>query len=91
MPAKSFLEKFDRFIPESEQYDILSGITEYSLRVDKEKRIIEAVISMNRLIRTCKQMWPNNQGCITCKEGYYKSNNGKTFQKCDSSCKTCFN
>ena len=46
---------------------------------------------MNRLIRTCKQMWPNNQGCITCKEGYYKSNNGKTCQKCDSSCKTCFN
>ena len=50
MPSKSFLEKFNKFVPESEQYDILQGVSDYSLRVNKENRIIEAVISMDKLV-----------------------------------------
>ena len=50
MPSKSFLEKFNKFVPESEQYEILNNISDYSLRVSKEKRIIEAVIVMDKLI-----------------------------------------
>ena len=32
-----------------------------------------------------------SQGCLHCKDGYYKSEDGRNCDKCHSSCKTCFN
>ena len=48
-------------------------------------------ISMNKLIKTCDNVWPNNQGCIKCKDGYYKAEDGRNCEECDISCKTCLN
>ena len=50
MPTKSFLEKFNKFAPDANQYKILSNISDYTLRVSKENRIIEAVIFMDELV-----------------------------------------
>ena len=44
---------------------------------------------MNKLIKTCNNMWSNNKGCITCKEGYFKAEDGRNCNECDISCKTC--
>ena len=50
MATKTFLEKFNKFVPEPDQYEILKSISDYTLRVSKEKRIIEAVINMEKLV-----------------------------------------
>ena len=50
MPIKSFIEKFNKFEPNAQQYDIVKSIYDYTLRVSKEKRIIEAVIYMDKLV-----------------------------------------
>ncbi len=50
MPIKSFLEKFNKFTPDPDQYKILNNISDYSLRVSKENRIIEAEIVMDKLV-----------------------------------------
>ena len=44
---------------------------------------------MNSLIKICDQMWPNNQGCVRCKDGYFKAEDGRNCEKCHPSCKTC--
>ena len=46
-------------------------------------------VSMNKLIETCDNMWPNNEGCVNCKDGYYKSENGRSCDLCHVSCGTC--
>ena len=50
MPIKSFLEKFDKFIPNQDQYEILKSVSDYTLRVNKEHRIIEACIYLDKLV-----------------------------------------
>ena len=62
-----------------------TGCDQYSNLVDG------TCVTMNALIKTCNNMWPNNQGCISCKDGYYKSDDGRNCEECDISCKTCLN
>ena len=50
MAAKSFLEKFEKYIPDPEQRDILNDISDYSLRINKEHRIIEAAVVLDEII-----------------------------------------
>ena len=50
MSGKSFLEKFYKFEPNNEQYEILKDIFDYTLKVNKEKRIIEARVKFANII-----------------------------------------
>ncbi len=50
MQNKTFLEKFNKFDPDNEQRTILESITDYSLKVSKEERIIEARIKLNEIV-----------------------------------------
>ena len=34
-------------------------------------------------------MWPSNQGCQLCKDGYHKAEDGRNCEECHISCKTC--
>ena len=54
MQNKSFLEKFNKFIPDHDQISILSTIEDYSLKVSKEARIIEARIQFPALVNKSK-------------------------------------
>ncbi|ELP86873.1 protein serine/threonine kinase, putative [Entamoeba invadens IP1] len=46
---------------------------------------------VNELLNTCEIMMSTYEGCVQCKEGYYRSLNGKLCEKCDVSCITCSN
>ena len=48
MQSKSFLEKFYKFEPNNEQYELLKDIYDYELKVEKNLRIIEAKISFDK-------------------------------------------
>ena len=64
----------------------------YCLSCDEYSNLNDGTcVSMNELIKICNNMWPNNHGCINCKEGYYKSEDGRNCDECDKSCKTCIN
>ena len=60
-----------------------TGCDQYSNLVDG------TCISMNSLIRICDNMWPNYGGCVTCKDGYHKAEDGRNCNKCHNSCLTC--
>ena len=47
MQSKSFLEKFHKFEPSNEQFELLNGIYEYELKVEKALRIIEARVDFS--------------------------------------------
>jgi len=51
MMTKSFTQKFDKYKPDSEAMELLVGLYDYSLRVDKEKRIIEADVNFDKPVR----------------------------------------
>ncbi|ELP95313.1 hypothetical protein EIN_142450, partial [Entamoeba invadens IP1] len=46
---------------------------------------------INSLIEVCEVMMSTYTGCVKCKDGYYKSMDGKQCNKCDISCETCMN
>ncbi|EDR25578.1 protein serine/threonine kinase, putative [Entamoeba dispar SAW760] len=46
-------------------------------------------IKMNDLVQRCDQMMSTYTGCVNCKEGYYKAEDGKNCNKCDKSCLSC--
>ena len=48
MQSKSFLDKFYKFEPNNEQYELLKNIFDYELKVEKSLRIIEARISFSQ-------------------------------------------
>ena len=54
MQNKSFLEKFNKFEPSHEQYSILNAIEDYSLKLSREERIIEARIQLSTLVNKSK-------------------------------------
>ena len=54
MSEKSFLEKLNRFEPNPEQREILSLISEYSIRALKAERIMEIVIHLPEIVRKNK-------------------------------------
>ena len=41
MKKEQFLAKFNRYMPDSEAQTLLAGLSDYSIRVDKERRFIE--------------------------------------------------
>ena len=47
MQSKSFLEKFYKFEPTNEQYELLNEIYDYEIKLNKELRIIEAKIAFS--------------------------------------------
>jgi len=47
---KTFLEKFIRYTPSKRTEDIFGKIEDYSLRIDKEKKIIEATVYLSELV-----------------------------------------
>ncbi|GAB1224199.1 hypothetical protein ENUP19_0180G0018 [Entamoeba nuttalli] len=46
-------------------------------------------IKMNDLVQRCNQMMSTYTGCVNCKEGYYKAEDGKNCNECDKSCLSC--
>ena len=50
MSAVSFLEKFSRFSPTEKEREILGDITEYTLRIDKEQRMLEAQVCFDKVV-----------------------------------------
>ncbi len=54
MQNKSFLEKFNKFEPSQDQYLILNSIEDYSLKLSREERIIEARIQLPSLVNKSK-------------------------------------
>ncbi|ELP89830.1 protein serine/threonine kinase, putative [Entamoeba invadens IP1] len=45
--------------------------------------------TLGEIITTCLAMMPNYDGCAICKDGYKRSTDGKSCDKCDESCATC--
>lgn len=45
---KTFLEKFNRYTPTPSESTILTGISRYTLKADRERRMIEASVWMDR-------------------------------------------
>ncbi|ELP94370.1 hypothetical protein EIN_401330 [Entamoeba invadens IP1] len=45
--------------------------------------------TLGEIITTCLAMMPNYDGCAICKDGYKRSTDGKSCDKCDESCAKC--
>ena len=54
MPIKTFLEKISKFVPTDEQREILENVSDYTIKVDKERRILEAKIHLSFLVNKQK-------------------------------------
>ena len=64
----------------------------YCLECDEYSYVQEGeCIRLNELIMKCEQMMTSYDGCVKCKEGYYKSNDGRNCLECDISCNSCIN
>ncbi|ELP86152.1 protein serine/threonine kinase, putative [Entamoeba invadens IP1] len=48
-------------------------------------------IEINDLLSKCDLVMATYTGCVVCKDGYMRSSDGKTCEKCHMSCKTCTN
>ncbi|ELP88833.1 protein kinase, putative, partial [Entamoeba invadens IP1] len=48
-----------------------------------------ACTQMNSLITVCTQMMSTYDGCVTCRDGYFKSIDGRNCDACNESCSTC--
>ncbi|ELP87985.1 protein serine/threonine kinase, putative [Entamoeba invadens IP1] len=46
---------------------------------------------INDLLKVCQVMMSTYSGCVICKDGYLRSSDGKSCDKCDESCRTCGN
>ncbi|ELP89851.1 protein serine/threonine kinase, putative [Entamoeba invadens IP1] len=45
--------------------------------------------TLGEIITTCLVMMPNYDGCAICKDGYKRSTDGTSCDKCDESCEKC--
>ncbi|ELP85534.1 protein serine/threonine kinase, putative [Entamoeba invadens IP1] len=48
-------------------------------------------IEINDLLSKCDLVMATYSGCVVCKDGFMRSTDGRTCEKCDISCKTCTN